>query len=214
MIPAVRVPVVWHWEPCRTYTTMNVERFVKFIIFEKNVFQIRKSHFRFLWSVQKCNKKWSLQKNVAPSERNKTLNSENFKNSIRTNCQQPDQEAHVGLNYLFSSMVRMKYFRKLKLFISVLHCMGIPRFNQNVQFRKYSLHHTYTWVRMSFSRALLLVIFWEGTMVGWQWFKQHLVLVFRQCKWKMHEISSTVQVKNGFEPHILPRVGLKITPLV
>ena len=43
-----------------------------------------------------------IAKNVAPSEHNKTLNSENFKNSIRTNCQQPDQEAHVGLNYLFS----------------------------------------------------------------------------------------------------------------
>jgi hypothetical protein len=85
-----------------------------------------------------------IAKNVAPSEHNKTLNSENFKNSIKTNCQQPDQEAHVGLNYLFSSMVRMKYFRKLKSFISVLHCTGISRFNQNVQFRKYSLHHTYT----------------------------------------------------------------------
>jgi hypothetical protein len=68
----------------------------------------------------------------------------------------------------------------------------IPRFNQNVQIRKYYLHHTYTWVRMSFSWALLLVIFWEGTGVGWQWFNQHTVLVFWHCKQKMHEFSTVV----------------------
>ncbi len=78
----------------------------------------------------------------------------------------------------------------------------IPWFNQNVQICKYYLHHTYTWVHMSFSWALLLEFFLNSwcmcacTVVDWQWFYlRSSVLVFWQCKWNMYEFS-TLELQN------------------
>ena len=52
--------VMIYWNPCRTYTTIEFGRYVHFNIFEKNVFQILKSPFRFPSIVQKCNKRRHL----------------------------------------------------------------------------------------------------------------------------------------------------------